>query len=110
MVLLSVYNNVNVALKDNDHKVISRSSGRGIPDVVASLYFTGKDISVNVSDSFYGLLAEEYGGFYGLFVHLFIFWVHKDTGFGVLNQIYRILDQNTLFDSMKFVLILRLEN
>ena len=73
MVLLSVYNNVNVALKDNDHKVISRPSGRGIPDVVASLYFTGEYIAVNISDSFYSLLTEEYGGFYSLFVHLFSF-------------------------------------
>ena len=90
MMLFSVDHDVYIALKNNDHKVISRSSGRGIPDVVASLYFTGKDISVNVSDSFYGLLAEEYGGFYGLFVHLFCFWVHKDTSFRILNQIYRI--------------------
>ena len=109
MMFFSVDHNVNIALKDDDYKVIFRPSGRGIPDMIASLYFTGKDISVNVSDSFDGLLAEEYGGFYGLFVHLFIFWVHKDTGFRVLNQIYRISDQNTLFDSMKFVLILRLE-
>lgn len=90
MMLFSVDHDVYIALKNNDHKVISRSSGRGIPDVVASLYFTGKYISVNVSDSFDGLLAEEYGGFYGLFVHLFCFWVHKDTSFRILNQIYRI--------------------
>ena len=73
MVLLSVYNNVNVALKDNDHKVISRPSGRGIPDMIASLYFTGEYVAVDVSGSLYGVLSEKYGGFYGLFVHLFSF-------------------------------------
>lgn len=109
MVFLSIYHNIHLTLKNNDHEVISRPSGRGIPDVVSAFYLTGEYVAVNVSDSFYSLLSEEYGGFYGLFVHLFIFWVHKDTGFRVLNQMCRISDQNTLFDSMKFVLILRLE-
>ena len=58
MMLFSVDHDVYIALKNNDHKVISRSSGRGIPDVVASLYFTGEDISVDVSDPLYGFLSE----------------------------------------------------
>ena len=73
MMLFSVYHNVDIALKDNDDKVVSRSSGWGISDVVASFYLAGEYIAVDVSDSFYSLLSEEYRGFNGLFVHLCCF-------------------------------------
>lgn len=90
MVFLSIYHNIHLTLKNYDHEVIYRPSGRGIPYMVSTFDLAGEYVAVNVSDSFHGLLAEEYGGFYGLFVHLFSFWVHKDTSFRVLNQIYRI--------------------
>ena len=73
MMFFSVDYNVNIALKDDDYKVIFRPSGRGIPDMIASLYFTGEYVAVDVSGSLYGVLSEKYGGFYGLFVHLFSF-------------------------------------
>lgn len=73
MMFFSVDHNVNIALKDDDYKVIFRPSGRGIPDMIASLYFTGEYVAVDVSGSLYGVLSEKYGGFYGLFVHLFSF-------------------------------------
>ena len=73
MMFFSVDHNVNIALKDDDYKVIFRPSGRGIPDMIASLYFTGEYVAIDVSGSLYGVLSEKYGGFYGLFVHLFSF-------------------------------------
>lgn len=58
MMLFSVDYNVDIALHDNDHEVIYRPSGWGIPYMVATFDLAGEYVAVNVSDSFHGLLAE----------------------------------------------------
>ena len=63
MIVFSVDNQINMSFEHDDDKVIFRSPGLGVPDVVLTLDFACENILVNISQSLYGFLAEEYRRF-----------------------------------------------
>ena len=64
--LLAVYYYFYLAFEYDDDKMVFGAPRAGIPDMVASLDFTGEDIIFDISDFLYCLFAEQYCRFKGL--------------------------------------------
>jgi hypothetical protein len=66
---LAIDEQADASFKYNDHEVVFRPAWFRIHNVVCSIDFTGKDITLDISHTSDGFFAKKNGGLYTFLLH-----------------------------------------